>query len=203
MPPHPDYWNGIISRYTIEYTLLRPANSEGDDDDDEENQSNFMTMKYITYAPSSRQHLQNNPNPTLAVSPLAWEELEIAGLLEYFVYSFSIFYENEAGRSSSSFSMELETPSASKCFVVSLLIAASSICILVPSGPPTNVLVTSQSESSIVVQWNPPELFERNGPISGYQVNLTYTNNTNKVYTVSGFTFNLQIEGNCANTHKI
>ena len=64
------------------------------------------------------------------------------------------------------------------------------------------MVVTSQSESSIVIQWNLPELFERNGPISGYQVNLTYTNNTNKVYTVSGFTFNLQIEGNCANIHK-
>ena len=126
MPPHPDYWNGIISRYTIEYTLLRPANSEGDDDNDEENQLNFMTMKYITYAPNSRQPLQNNRNPTLAVSPLAWEELEITGLLEYFVYSFSIFYENEAGRSTSSFSMELETPSASKCcllLVFSLLLA--------------------------------------------------------------------------------
>lgn len=57
------------------------------------------------------------------------------------------------------------------------------------------MIVTSQSESSIVVQWNPPELFERNGAINGYLVYLTYTNKTSKVYTVSGFTFNIQIEG--------
>lgn len=116
MPPHPDHWNGRISRYTIEYTLLRPANSESDDNDDDdgggENHSNFMRMKYIAYAPTSQQPLQNNPNPTLAVSPLAWEQLEIDGLLEHFVYSFSIFYENDAGRSNSSSVVELETPSA-------------------------------------------------------------------------------------------
>jgi len=69
-------------------------------------------------------------------------------------------------------------------------------CYIAPSGPPTGVLVTSQSESSIVIQWNPPELFERNGVISGYQVKLTYSNKISKVYTVSGFTLNLQIEGN-------
>jgi len=64
-----------------------------------------------------------------------------------------------------------------------------------PSGPPTNVIVSSNSESSIIVQWSSPGVFERNGVINGYQVHLNYSNRTSKVYTVSGSTFNLQVEG--------
>ncbi len=119
LPAYSDHWNGIIRRYTIEYTLVRPAISHDDDDDDddddvgsEDNSDNVMMMSYIAYAPTSQQPLQNNPNPILADSPLVWEELEIDGLSENFVYSFSIFYENSAGISRSSSVVELETPSA-------------------------------------------------------------------------------------------
>ena len=57
------------------------------------------------------------------------------------------------------------------------------------------MIVSANSESSIIVQWGPPELFERNGVINGYQVHLNYTNRTSKPYTVSGSTYNLQVEG--------
>lgn len=64
-----------------------------------------------------------------------------------------------------------------------------------PSGAPTGVSVTALSDTAIVVQWMPPELFERNGPIVSYHTNLTHTNGTRQQYTSSGNTFSLQIEG--------
>jgi len=114
LPPDPNYWNGIVGKYTIEYTLLRLASSDSEDDDDDENQPNIVPMRYIAYSPTRQQPLLNNPDPTIAVFPLVKEQLEIDGLLEHFTYSFSIFYENEAGRSNSSSVVEVETPSTGR-----------------------------------------------------------------------------------------
>ena len=55
--------------------------------------------------------------------------------------------------------------------------------------------VTALSDTAIVIQWGAPELFERNGPLTGYEVTLTYSNGTRKLYSLSGTTFNFQIEG--------
>ncbi len=55
-------------------------------------------MTFVTYAPTTRRALTNNPDPRLASSPLSPEEVEIDGLQENYVYTFSIFYENSAGR---------------------------------------------------------------------------------------------------------
>ena len=109
-PSDVDEWNGIITRYTIEYNLLRPVPE--DDDDDEDVPGPDRLMMFVTYAPSSRQSLSNNPDPRLAITPLAQEELEIEGLQEYFVYSISIYYENSAGRSVSSDPVMLNMPPA-------------------------------------------------------------------------------------------
>lgn len=109
LPPHPDEWNGIISRYTIQYSLLRQVQGEDDDDDAP---SVDLSMNFVTFAPSSRQRLLNNPDPRLTVIPLVWEELEISGLQEYFVYSFTMYYENSAGRSDNSDVIELNMPPA-------------------------------------------------------------------------------------------
>ena len=110
-PPNQDEWNGIITRYTIEYSLIRPV-EEDDDDDNEGGLLPDYFMTFITYAPSSRQRLRNSPDPTVANTPLAQEELEIDGLQEYFVYSVSIYYENPAGRSVSSDSVFINMPPA-------------------------------------------------------------------------------------------
>ena len=64
-----------------------------------------------------------------------------------------------------------------------------------PTGAPTDVSGSPLSESSIVIQWSPPELFERNGPISGYDVTLIYGNGTQGTYQLKGDTFSIQIEG--------
>ena len=114
LPPSQDEWNGVISRYTIEYSLLRQVQEDdGDgDEEDEEDLPNDLFTTFVAYAPSIGQPLSNNPDPRLATPPLVWEEREITGLQEYVVYSVSIYYENSAGRSESSDSVELNMPPA-------------------------------------------------------------------------------------------
>ena len=77
------------------------------------------------------------------------------------------------------------------------LLLLSSYKPTVPSGSPANVSVTAQSESSVVVQWSPPELFERNGVIEGYEVLLSYTssNDTNRTYSLTGNVDSIIVEG--------
>lgn len=118
LPPGKDEWNGDIIRYTIEYSLLRQVL----EDEDEEETDNLLMMTYVTYAPSSRQRLLNNPDPRLATEPLVWEELVIEGLQEYFVYSLSVYYENSAGRSDRSDPVELNMPPAGNNYNTSFVI---------------------------------------------------------------------------------
>ena len=115
-PSDLDDWNGIITRYTIEYSLIRPvpADSDGDGDDDDEGPSPDRFMMFIAFAPTERQRLSNNPDPRLATTPLVWEEQELVGLQEYFIYSVSIYYENEAGRSASSEPVSVNMPPGGK-----------------------------------------------------------------------------------------
>ena len=116
LPASQDEWNGIISRYTIEYRLLRQVveDEDGDEEEEEDNGlSDEFLMTFVTYAPSSGRPLLNNPDPRRARTfPLLWEEREIVGLQEYFVYSVSVYYENSAGRSESSGAVELSMPPA-------------------------------------------------------------------------------------------
>ncbi len=98
LPSSLDSWNGIITRYTIQYSLLRQVSSATTDI--------LMTLTSDVYS----SNLVNNPDPILATSPLMWEELDIEGLKAYFIYSFSIYYENSAGQSASSNSVELGLP---------------------------------------------------------------------------------------------
>lgn len=107
LPANLDEWNGIISRYTIEYSLLQQVQGEDDDENGPD-----LRMNFVAYAPSSRRRLLNNPDPRLTVTPLVLEELEIDGLQENFVYSFTMYYENSAGRSDSSDVIEINMPIA-------------------------------------------------------------------------------------------
>ena len=72
----------------------------------------------------------------------------------------------------------------------------SSLPTTVPSGPPTSVVVTVVSTSSLRFDWLPPEVNDRNGIIVGYHIILN--NRQSQVetsYNVSGGSFNLQVEG--------
>ena len=99
-PESRDTWNGIITHYTIQYSRLRQVLSN--------EQATDLFMAHVTTIPSDQ--LRNNPNPTLAASPLMWEEVEVDGLNAYFIYSFSVYSENSAGRSASSDIVEISLP---------------------------------------------------------------------------------------------
>ena len=62
----------------------------------------------------------------------------------------------------------------------------TSLNTLAPSGPPANVTVGYVPPSSLKIQWELPELFERNGFIRGYEVTLTYSSKVDRVYNLSG-----------------
>ena len=68
-----------------------------------------------------------------------------------------------------------------------------------PSGPPLNIRVVPVSESVINITWDPPLLFERNGIITGYQINVTRVeNNERRVHMVSvsdSITLSMEIRG--------
>lgn len=109
LPGNADLWNGIITSYTIHYTLLRQVSAT-------EQASESMTL--VSRLPSSQ--LSNNPDPVLVRSPLTWEETVVEGLQAYYVYSFSVSCENSAGRSPNSGAVELDLPFSGedKCYVV-------------------------------------------------------------------------------------
>ena len=67
---------------------------------------------------------------------------------------------------------------------------------LVPSGPPTSVTRELLPSSSVHVRWQPPQLSERNGIISGYTVRLTALQDGSITeYNLQGTASSQQIEG--------
>lgn len=101
LPPSVDAWNGVITRYTVQYSILRRVSAQEELPED-------LSATLVTHLAPSQ--LRNNPNPTMASSSLAWEEMELDGLQAYFVYSFTVSYENSAGQSASSDTVELSLP---------------------------------------------------------------------------------------------
>ena len=97
LPGSQDTWNGIITNYTIEYSILHPVSTEQFD--------TIFSTSVKPYEPEA-----NNPDPTLATHPLLWEQTEIDELQPYFVYSFSIHYHNSAGRSDRSNIIQISLP---------------------------------------------------------------------------------------------
>ena len=47
------------------------------------------------------------------------------------------------------------------------------ICYIVPGGPPLNVILTSPTSTSIIVNWDLPDPLSRNGIITKHQLNYT------------------------------
>ena len=97
LPINPSHWNGILLSNVVEYQRQGPTTS-----------SNTSVESYVTLAmsiPSLPEHpLANNPDPRLVILPLREESLQINGLEEDYVYKFTVYCENTAGRS------ELSTP---------------------------------------------------------------------------------------------
>ena len=65
-----------------------------------------------------------------------------------------------------------------------------------PSGPPTDVVATALSATTVSVSWQPPALLDQNGVITAYQVVLVDTSDgSRKMSSVGGNTLTLLFEG--------
>ena len=104
LPSNTSLWNGIILKYTVEYQRQGPAE--------------FIDDPLIPYhyqylnQTISIHSLENNPDPRLAISPLVDESVLIDRLEENFIYQFTIYYENSAGKSVKSDAFQLGMPSS-------------------------------------------------------------------------------------------
>lgn len=98
LPANPTLWNGIVLSYTVEYQLQ---------------ESSDLTEPNIATIPSLPEHpLANNPDPRIATLPLLEETLHLDGLEENYVYQFSVYFENPAGRSETSAPVHVRMPSS-------------------------------------------------------------------------------------------
>ena len=121
LPSSQNNWNGVITRYTVEYELIRPVSDmigfEG----------SGIALAMSVSIPTLGQPLTNTPDPRRVSLPLKRESVLIGGLHEFSVYSFSIYYENSLGSSDSSSPLEQETTSGTThCLGELLLIGLAS-----------------------------------------------------------------------------
>lgn len=84
--------------YTVEYQRQGPVQ--------------FIDDPFIPYFNQtvSIHSLKNNPDPRLAILPLVYESVDIDRLEENFLYQFTIYYENSAGKSVKSDAIQLGMP---------------------------------------------------------------------------------------------
>lgn len=153
-PPKRKYWNGVIDHYSI--TVLEQNN----------NGIAGRAPRNISVPPQS-----NNPDPSLATEPLQAETYHLEGLEENFDYSISISAVNAAGSSLASNPLQQKMPQAGK--IENLFIIIIIYNIVAPSGPPINISVQSVTLTSINITWKPPNPYDANGIITGYQAIFT------------------------------
>ena len=104
VPPDPQLWNGVITNYTVVYKRLGPVGMTPAE--------TVTTM--VKAIPTRSNPLVNNPDPRHATVPLQNETVILDHLQEYFVYEFSVFMENAAGRSEMSVAIIQELPGAGR-----------------------------------------------------------------------------------------
>ena len=104
LPPDPQLWNGVITDYTVVYKQLGPVGMTPAD----------TVTSIIKTFPTQGNPLVNNPNSRHATVPLQNETVVLDHLQEYFVYEFSVFMENAAGRSEMSVAIIQELPGAGR-----------------------------------------------------------------------------------------
>ena len=100
-PPGIQFWNGVISSYTVVYELTKSVDAE---DDIEPVYSQSHTVPGMLFV--------NNPDPRVATLPLKQENVVIEQLEEFYVYQFTVFLENAVGQSDVSNRMTVDMPPA-------------------------------------------------------------------------------------------
>ena len=182
LPPSPSLWNGIVLSYTVEYQRQESPDL------------NNPPEPYITSTssiPSLPQHpLANNPDPRLVTLPLVEERLHLEGLEENYVYRFTVYFENSAGRSEVSAPVQVRMPSSGRhilpddtTLLTFHLHYTNFKSPTVPSGPPVNVTVEAESSTSIFISWQPPETLKQNGIITTYRIYVNPVITPSQLYT--------------------
>ena len=106
LPPDIQFWNGIITRYTVVYERLGAV-----EEFDDSSAMEPFTSQSISI-PQPGLSLVNNHDPQLAILPLQKERVLIEHLEEYHVYSFVVYLENTEGQSGASQIVTQEMPQA-------------------------------------------------------------------------------------------
>ena len=100
-PPEVQFWNGIITSYTVTYDLIKRVDMESMT---EPIRSDSLTV------PQPGMVLSNNPDPTAVDLPLKRESVAIKMLEEFYVYQFTVVLENAVGQSDASGTITVNMP---------------------------------------------------------------------------------------------
>ena len=118
LPPDIQFWNGVITNYTIVYVNLGVV--QGSIDGDNVDQMPIVTS--TASIPQPGQTLVNSRNPTFVVLPLKQEGVFIDQLEEYHMYSFVVYQTNVKGAGPFSAAVIEEMPQGGKsCFTFQCL----------------------------------------------------------------------------------
>ena len=106
LPPDIQFWNGIITGYTVVYERLGAV-----EEFDDSSAMEPFTSQSISI-PQPGLSLVNNHDPQFVTLPLQEESVLIEYLEEYYVYSFVVYLENTEGLSAASQTIIQEMPQA-------------------------------------------------------------------------------------------
>ena len=101
-PPIVQEWNGLLTGYIVMYELITSADL----------QDVPATLQSTISIPTTGSSLANDQDPRTVSLPLEMETVQLDDLQESFTYRFTIFAENDAGRSVGSIPVLQEMPEA-------------------------------------------------------------------------------------------
>ena len=123
LPPDIQFWNGIITSYTVVYELLGMVDNAAESD----NLEPQMTQSFLI--PQLGTPLANDPDPRIVTLPLQSERALIQLLEEFYVYRFTVYLNNSIGQSNASSSVVVELPPSgnSKMWMPRIIVGCSPI----------------------------------------------------------------------------
>ena len=111
VPPDIQFWNGILTGYTVVYENHGSLLEQNEDSSDL-----TPVMSQTISIPQPGQQLVNSHDPQLVSLPLNRESVFIEELEEYYLYSFAVYQENSQGDSPWSESIIQEMPEDGKLY---------------------------------------------------------------------------------------
>ena len=186
------------------YDLLEMVDEYEDDDPLEPYSTQMISI------PLPGMSLINNPDPRRVMLPLQCESATIYALEEFFVYQFKVYLENTVGQSDASNSVTVEMPASGNLYSFSIGLVHSSFdgysvvgisFHAAPTGAPSSVAAMALSSTSILVIWQAPEQFDINGILTNFELTVTDTKGTARLFTLSATTFSFHMESESISCH--